>query len=117
MRPITIIYIFLKLISHCLCVGLLLLFIGAQPSSAQTSGLQFAGHEVTLDERTQLNLTPDKALPLKSPLELSFDLKFEPNLDTYFGYIFRMVLGDKNIDLMHANLPHTDDNFQLIVSE
>ncbi len=98
------IYILLKLNKSQAAISflLLLLLLCTQGSLAQSYGLQFSGHEVSLDQRTQLDLTPNKALPLNSPLELSFKLKMEPDAASYFGYIFRMILGDKNIDLMHG---------------
>ena len=41
----------------------------------------------------------------------------QPDAVSYFGYIFRMVLDDNNIDLMHGFLPSRPDNFQLIVND
>lgn len=99
-------------------IGISILFILISTvSRSQSYGLQFSGHNVTLDQRTQLYLTPNKPLPFNSPLELSFKIKMEPNAISYFGYIFRLILGEKNIDLMHGFLPDRPDNFQLVLSD
>ncbi|MFC2129400.1 hypothetical protein ACFLQX_01325 [Bacteroidota bacterium] len=96
---------------------MLLLSFPAQDLQSQSYGLNFSGHEVTLDQRTHLYLTPDKPLPYNSPIEFSFKLKFQPNSPSYFGYIFRMIFGDMNIDLMHGFLPGRTNNFQLVVND
>lgn len=80
----------------------------------QNYGLQFSGHEVPLNERTELYLTPDKPLHFDNSFQLSFDFGFQPNLTSYFGYIYRIVIGSKSIDFMHGFLPDTENNFQLI---
>lgn len=113
------IYILLKLFKRRTAISFLILFVllSTQGSFAQPYGLHFSGHEVSLDQRTQLYLTPDKPLPLSSPLELSFKLNMEADAASYFGYIFRMVLGDENIDLVHGFLPDRPDNFQLVLRD
>lgn len=84
--------------------------------TGQSYGLQFSGHEVPLNQRTELYLTPDKPLQFDASLALSFELGFQPNSISYFGYIFRLVIGDKSIDFMHGFLPDNENNFQLIFS-
>lgn len=69
---------------------------------AQSHGLQFSSHEVVPEKRTSLNLTPGSPLCLEGNSEISFDLIFTPHLETYFGYIMRMVTADhQNIDLVY----------------
>ena len=80
----------------------------------QNYGLQFSGHELPLNERTELYLTPEKPLQFDNSFQLSFDFGFQPNLTSYFGYIYRIVIGSKSIDFMHGFLPDTENNFQLI---
>jgi len=44
---------------------------------AQTYGLKFNGQDVTLDERTELNLTPDGYFLFQDEFEISFDYKLD----------------------------------------
>lgn len=68
----------------------------------QSHGLRFSSHEVVPEKRTSLNLTPKDPLCLKQAAEISFDLAFTPNLETYFGYIMRLVTGNnQNIDIVY----------------
>ncbi len=86
-------------------------------SYSQKSGLQFSGHEVPLDKRTGLNLTPDQPIRFGSVAKLTFELKFEPDRHSYFGYIFRAILDDKNIDLIYTTIPVEGNNFHLVIGE
>jgi two-component SAPR family response regulator len=110
-------YILIKLIRSYILINslILLLMLSSQGLFAQSYGLHFFGHEVSLDQRTQLYLTPDKPLPISSSLTLSFKVKMEEGFDDHFGYIFRLVLGDKSIDMMNV-LPISPNNFQLTFS-
>lgn len=83
----------------------------------QSYGLQFSGHEVPLNERTELNLTPEKPIQFGNSLELSFDFRFQPNQLSYFGYVYRMVIGSKSIDFIHGFLPGNTKNFQLVFND
>jgi hypothetical protein len=89
--------------------GLLLLLLSfIQLSFAQTDkardnidvGLYFHSFLVDKDNRTGLDLTPEKPLSLSGGFTLMFDFKLRRERDIY-GYIFRIV-GDRttNIDLI-----------------
>jgi hypothetical protein len=65
-------------------------------------GLAFNSHEVVLEKRTSLDLTPEDSLCFKKNFELGFDINFIPNSKTYFGYVVRIIDGDnQNIDLIY----------------
>ncbi len=81
----------------------------------QYYGMKFAGIEHSLDQRSGLNLTPEHSLNFKGNLDLEFYLRFEADHESYFGYIFRLILGDKNIDLIHGVVPGNPNNFELIL--
>ncbi|WP_238805332.1 hypothetical protein [Emticicia aquatica] len=67
----------------------------------QEYGLEFLGHEVITDKRTSLILGDENNFCTKSDLELAFEIKFKPNVSSYFGYVFRIIDQDnKNIDLL-----------------
>lgn len=100
----------LAAVAFCLTVSLATL-------TGQTYGLQFSGHEVPLNQRTELYLTPDKPLGFENELDLSFEFRLQPNSISYFGYIFRMVIGSKTIDFIHGFLPNTPNNFQLVFKD
>ncbi|MBK5722480.1 hypothetical protein JGH11_16525 [Dysgonomonas sp. Marseille-P4677] len=58
-----------------------------------SSGLIFKSHEVNKDDRTCLDLLPEKPLRIPKGYSLEFDLKLVNTFHTY-GYIFRMVIND-----------------------
>lgn len=103
-------------------VNIVFLFFAVFPffiksAEAQSYGLRFASHEVVQDKRTFLDLTPERAVCIKDNFELSFDLSFVPNLQTYFGYILRIVSdsGD-NVDFVYDGQA-LQNRFNLIVGE
>ncbi|WP_157962839.1 hypothetical protein [Chitinophaga deserti] len=79
----------------CLCQGYV--------AMSQSHGLEFSSHEVVPEHRTALDLTPGTPYCLKGgKTEIAFQLAFRPHLETYFGYILRMLTEDRqNIDLVY----------------
>ncbi|WP_298709943.1 hypothetical protein [Chitinophaga sp.] len=79
----------------CLCQGFAVM--------GQSHGLEFSSHEVVPEHRTALDLTPGSPYCLKDgQTEIAFQLAFRPHLETYFGYILRMLTDDRqNIDLVY----------------
>ena len=104
-------------LARCLFVASLMVFITGTTVSGQYYGMQFAAHEYSLNQRSSLNLTPDGALPIKDKLDLQFYLRFDPDHESYFGYVFRFIVGDQNIDLIHGIVPENPNNFELIIGE
>ncbi|MEX0987520.1 MAG: hypothetical protein WD052_08595 [Bacteroidales bacterium] len=101
-----------QIIAVILCLAL-----SVPALKGQYYGLQFSGHEVPLNERTELYLTPNKPLNFKNELELNFDFRFQPNSISYYGYIYRILIGTKSIDFIHGFLPDTPKNFQLVFND
>jgi DNA-binding SARP family transcriptional activator len=96
------------------CFVILLAFFNYAGHS-QSYGLQFASHEVVQEKRTGLNLSPAEPWCLRADAELSFDLLFAPRMETYFGYVFRIVTADhQNIDLIYNQRLST---FNFIIGE
>ncbi|WP_325577568.1 hypothetical protein [Dinghuibacter sp.] len=86
-----------------------------QLTNAQSYGLRFSSHEAVQERRTTLNLTPTDNLCFRDDADLSFDLMLEPNMEVYFGYVFRIITADhQNIDLVFNEKLH---NFNLIIGE
>jgi len=83
--------------------------------SGQYYGMKFSGIEVSPDQRTSLNLTPERAMEIKDNLDLQFYIRLEPDPEAHFGYIFRMILGERNIDLIHGIVPGNPNTFELIL--
>ena len=77
-------------------------------SQATDYGLSFNGRGVKLDDRTQLNLTKNNSLNFKKNFELEFDVRFNQKKEVY-GYIFRIINNENNIDLLTSNKPKTKD--------
>ena len=86
-------------------------------ASGQYYGMQFSAHEFSLDQRSGLDLTPGGDIDFKDNLVLEFYLRFDPDHESYFGYIFRLVLGDRNIDLIHGIVRGNPNNFELILGD
>ena len=77
-------------------------------------GLYFHALEVESDQRTSLNLTPDKALNLGRGFLMNFDLNLRRE-HYNFGYVFRLICNDTvNIDLLSDVVNH-EKKFSLIV--
>jgi two-component SAPR family response regulator len=74
---------------------------------AQTYGLKFQGHDVTLDKRTELDLSPDGYLKFQEEFEISFDYKIEREIpNATFGYVFRIINSENyNVDLLSTPSP------------
>lgn len=88
----------------------------AEAQIGLNSGLYFNSHEVIQDERTSLNLTPEKPLKIKEKLVLNFDVRFRQG-DGYYGYIFKM-LGNESVPIdLVSNLASETDNFWLVVGD
>lgn len=108
-------------ITNVFMILILIAIISSQGNlvQAQNYGLGFFGQGTLKDNRTELNLCPNKGFRFDSDFTLSFDLNFpSPNSDR-FGYILRVIQNDTvNIDLFN-NVNH--DNgvyfFNLIVGQ
>ena len=105
------------LIRRFLVLGTLLLILSYSHLSGQYYGMQFASHENPLDQRSGLDLSPDGPYSIKENLDLQFYLRFDPGHESYYGYIFRMVLGDQRIDFTHVIIPENPNNFELIIDK
>jgi DNA-binding SARP family transcriptional activator len=94
-------------------------FSGVVPDvRGQSYGLGFESFEAVQDKRTGLDLSPEGSICLDGDFELSFELSFLRNKKTYFGYIVRVIGGDKqNIDLIYDNSSLNHDHFKLIIGE
>lgn len=92
-------------------------FIHAPKLTAQTYGLRFQGQDVTLDKRTELNLTPDDFIQFEDEFEISFDYKIDLiKLNSIFGYVFRIISQENNnIDLLST--PNPDIRLNLVVGK
>lgn len=81
---------------------LLHIILTVQFANGQSHGLAFSSHEVVPEKRTSLDLTPTDPVCLGDVTEISFDLMLRPNLETYFGYVMRLLTDDhRNIDLVY----------------
>lgn len=82
--------------------SVLLTFIFCRTVFAQSHGLGFSSHEVVPEKRTGLQLTPKGPLCIEESMDISFDLMFKPGMETYFGYVMRIITSQgQNIDLVY----------------
>lgn len=84
-------------------------------SLAQSYGLTFNSHEVVLEKRTWLDLSPEDSFCFAKNFELGFDINFIPNHAIYFGYVVRIISNDnQNIDLIYNQ---RSGSFKVITGE
>jgi hypothetical protein len=82
---------------------ILFLFI-SHVMASQNYGLQFFGQDYSLDHRNGLEIPATESQPImvEESFELAFQLRFNPTSHRgYYGNIFRILVGDKNFDLIH----------------
>lgn len=81
---------------------------------AQTYGLGFSSHEVVIDQRTGLDLSPDKKIYFDKDFELSFQMGFLITDMNNFGYILRIIdENSRNIDFIY-DINQNSDKFRVI---
>ena len=86
-------YLLISLLIFCLFVTLQWGYANTTILSNYSYGLTFKAHTVNQDQRTSLDLTPDRSLHLGNKFSLSFDIKLREELHTY-GYVFRIISDD-----------------------
>lgn len=83
-------------------------------SQAQTYGLGFSSHEVVIDQRTGLDLSPDRKIYFDKDFELSFQMGFLITDMNNFGYILRIIdENSRNIDFIYDTNQNTE-RFRII---
>lgn len=103
--------------SHIFVIFLeILLFISNGKVFSQIYGLGFYSYGESKDMRTGLNLTPLKLIPMKDDFELSFSFILRPDESQYFGYVFRLISENKNVDLIF-NYDGIDNTYFTLVQE
>lgn len=82
------------------CVIFLLIITGEMQGNNGENGLCFYSHNVNRDQRTSLNLTPEKPFHFPKGFTIHFDFCIRSDA-TAFGYIFRMIGNNSiNFDLL-----------------
>lgn len=76
-------------------------------------GLTFRSHKYSLDERTGLNLTPDRHLNLRHGFSIDFDLCLNHE-DAAYGYVMRLISGNRSALDINSNINTGNLNFVLI---
>lgn len=89
-----------RFILFVIVCSILLLAYGENAVS-QVSGLGFQSYEKSKDQRTGLDLTPGRYIQLKDNIELSFSFILRQNEKHYFGYVFRLISENGNLDLIY----------------
>ena len=86
------------------CVFLSFCFGSALKAQEAKYGLEFASHEVEKENRTGLDLTPDKPFHFSKGFSISFDVLFQRKNQQIFGCIMRIIgNNNQNIDLILAS--------------
>jgi DNA-binding SARP family transcriptional activator len=84
--------------------------------------MKFSGIDVAPNLRSGLHIIDERPDKAKDGLDLEFFLRFVPDRKfnankahkANYGYVFRLVLGDQHLDLVHGFLMSDPDNFKLI---
>jgi DNA-binding SARP family transcriptional activator len=103
-------------------ISILLLLISISILQGQYYGMKFSGIEVQPDQRSGLHIVDEHPIKTKNGLDLQFFLRLENDPDfevrkkhkANYGYIFRMVIGDRHIDMVHGAVQDNPNNFELI---
>jgi len=96
--------------------------------NAQYYGMRFSGIDVRPDQRSGFHIVNEHPINAKHGLDLQFFLRFEPDYsyearteyNPNYGYVFRLVIGDQNIDLVHLDQfdrLRNPNNFELIAGD
>ncbi|RFS19655.1 hypothetical protein DVR12_21360 [Chitinophaga silvatica] len=90
------------MLRHAVLLLTLLLLSVNHCKAQEVYGLEFASKDISQEDRTSLDLFPNKPLSVKDAYSLSFDLSFQPFFKSNFGYIVRIIdETDQNIDLIY----------------
>lgn len=76
-------------------------------------GLTFRSHSYSIDERTGLNLTPDRPLNLRRGFSIDFELCLNHE-DAAYGYVMRLISAGRSALDINANINTGNFNFVLI---
>jgi len=91
---------------------LFLIFLSIVPTVAQDIqyGLNFKSYEVEKENRTGLNLTPEKPFTFPNGFSLSFDVNFRPDWIHPFGSVMRIITDERHhIDLILSEIENTGE--------
>ena len=103
---------------HIILFTLLLVYIASPNLYSQSTGLGFYGQGHQIDKRTSLELFQKKSFKTNNSFSIEFDLSFEKNYESYFGYIFRMHSSEgTNIDLIYENKDNFAPSINLIIGD
>ena len=89
----------------CLGQGMLL--------GQQNYGLIYRSFNVPQENRTSIEIGTTEPVCLKQAASLSFELRFQPDKTTYYGYVFRLINNKgQNVDLIYNQ---KDDIFNVVL--
>ncbi len=88
-------------------------FFFLPPIGATSSGLYFKAHDYIKEERTSLDLTPEKKFHFHKGFDLSFDIKLREEFHNY-GYIFRIIANDSICFDLIANFGELQRSLALV---
>ncbi len=102
--------------------SLILFLISVSALHGQYYGLKFSGIEVPPNQRTGFHIIDEQAIKTKDGFDLQFFLRLKPDPEfkvrkihkANYGYIFRMVIGQQQIDMVHGSLSRSPNNIELI---
>lgn len=96
------------------CLSSLFNYQDATCQTYDIYGLKFASYEVKKDNRTSLDLTPEKALEVSTSFTLSFDFRYYRAYSAY-GYIFRLITNNSvNFDLLSKASSLLDNDLEFV---
>lgn len=103
-----------SIVISLLCIWML----GIGTISSYAQGLYFVSHEEVQNKRTGLELFGENVLSIQDQFDMKFALKYRPGQETYFGYVFRIILNDQyNIDLISRDYSTQNRKLSLVVGD
>jgi DNA-binding SARP family transcriptional activator len=86
--------------------------------SAQVYGLAFKSKSSLKENRTRLDLNPEKYFVFESDFRITFKFRLQPGNIMYFGYIARIIDGvDNNVDLIYNHQSSSLNSFDIICGD
>jgi DNA-binding SARP family transcriptional activator len=83
--------------------------------SAQVYGLAFKSHTSLKENRTHIDLNPEKYFVFDSNFRLTFKFRLQPGQNMYFGYIVRLLDSKgENVDLIYNHQSASRNSFDII---
>jgi len=86
--------------------------------TAQVYGLAFKSHSSLKEDRTHLDMNPERFFVFNEEFTLSFKFRLQPGENMYFGYVVRLIDSENNnVDLIYNHQSVSRTSFDIFFSK